>query len=124
LAIENNRNDIVDFLLQVIRIDPSFDQNSALRRAAAFQNVEMVKLLIADPRVDPSDYDNDALKIAYRNYNYDIIRILFSYGLLYSNNQWTQQVVDERLISGKLKTLRAHFRPMVVSLSCWSSPSQ
>jgi hypothetical protein len=81
-AIRTHRNDIVDYLLRVIKLDPSFDHNKALSTAVAVQNVEIVKLLIADPRVDPSDNDNDALKKAYRNYNFDIVRILLAYGFI------------------------------------------
>ena len=52
--------------------------NYALRMAAYYGHVKIVKLLLADPRVNPADNGNDALIGAASRGNAEIVQILFS----------------------------------------------
>jgi len=51
-------------LLENPLVDPSRNDNEAIRLAASKGYREIVELLMADPRVDPSANDNEALRLA------------------------------------------------------------
>ena len=56
--------DVVKLLLHDSRVDPSADNNYAIRTASFNGHAEVVQLLLQDPRVDPSDRENDAIQFA------------------------------------------------------------
>jgi hypothetical protein len=57
-------------------IDPSGDNNSAIRWASYNGHIEVVKLLLQDPRVDPSDGDNYAIRYASSNGYTEVVKLL------------------------------------------------
>ena len=58
------------------RIDPSADDNYAIRYASSNGHLEIVKLLLADSRVDPSTDDNFAIRFAPQNGHIEIVKLL------------------------------------------------
>ena len=60
------------------RVDPSADDNYAIRWASFNGRLEVVKLLLADLRVDPSDISNYAIRWAARNGHLDVVRLLLA----------------------------------------------
>ena len=52
----------VERLLADPRVDPSADDNAAIRMASRFGHVAVVARLLADPRVDPSAAHNEAIR--------------------------------------------------------------
>jgi ankyrin repeat protein len=64
LEKETVNNDVIEILAKDQRIDPSADDNSAIREASGNGHTEVVELLLNDPRVDPSASDNDAIRWA------------------------------------------------------------
>ena len=51
-------------LLSDPRVDPSTENQEAIREACGRGHTEVVKLLLADPRVDPSAEDHEAIRLA------------------------------------------------------------
>lgn len=79
------------------KIDPAFDNNTAIWLACDNQHLSIVKLLLGDKRVDPSANDNIALCSAVESKNLEIIRLLLG----------DERVVD-KLDSETLKLLRSN----------------
>jgi ankyrin repeat protein len=80
-----DREDIVMFLIQDRRVDPSIFGNNALMLAVRQGNYQIVEILLADERVDPSANNNFALKRALSDQNYEIVRMLVDYGTFILN---------------------------------------
>lgn len=59
-------------------IDPSTNNNFAIRYACSQNKLQLVRKLLSDPRVDPSDHDNEALHKACERGNYEILKLLLS----------------------------------------------
>jgi ankyrin repeat protein len=70
--------DAVTFLLSDPRVDPSAENNRAVRLAAVKGHVEIVRLLISDARVDPSAENNLALRRAISKGHVEIVKVLIS----------------------------------------------
>ena len=76
----------IDILLHTVEnqnfgiksIDPSVNNNYAIRKAAKEGYTEIVKLLLLDPRVDPSADYNNAIIMASRNGHATIVKLLLS----------------------------------------------
>ena len=62
--------------LQDPRVDPSVEDNVALRCASENGHKEIVKLLLKDPRVDPSAQDNSAIRYAEQKGYKEIVKLL------------------------------------------------
>ena len=75
---EENTENVIKLLLADPYGDPAADNNSAIRWASNFGNVEMVKLLLADPRVDPADNNNDAIVWASEAGHAEIVKLLLA----------------------------------------------
>jgi ankyrin repeat protein len=75
--LEQNK-DVISILIKDSRIDPSVDDNYAIRWASGGGYTEIVDLLLKDPRVDPSAEDNDAIRWAYLSGHKNIVEMLFS----------------------------------------------
>src|SRR3989304_1464205 len=71
-----NHIEIVKLLLQYPIVDPSDENNRAIRLASRNGHVEVVKLLLQDPRVDPSDKNNYAIRYASENGDVEIVKLL------------------------------------------------
>ena len=61
---------IITEMLKDKNVDPSYNNNHAIRGASENGYVELVKLLLSDSRVDPSTVDNWAIQEASR-YGYE-----------------------------------------------------
>ena len=107
-AIEENNLELVNSLLQEGRIDPEDNRNEALRIAAKYGYVDIVKLLfkvgvkaiysdncairiasfygnitlveflLKEPKVDPTDCVNESLSYAYKNGYIEIVELLWN----------------------------------------------
>lgn len=75
---ENGYLEIVKLLLEDEQVDPSDDNNYALKLACESGHLEIVRLLLEDKRVDPSDsyYSYDSLAIASEKGHLDIVELL------------------------------------------------
>ena len=84
-ASANGHTEMVRFLLNSSRIktshinalvDPSENDNWAIRIASQNGYVEIVRLLLADPRVDPFATNNWAIRYASENGHIEVVRLL------------------------------------------------
>lgn len=55
---------LADKLIIKFGVDPSTQQNTAIRIASEFGSLEIVDRLLQDPRVNPTDKNNSALNLA------------------------------------------------------------
>ena len=76
LIDSNTHLEIVKILIQDKRVDPSTNDNWAIRSASLNGYLEIVKILMQDKRVDPSARDNCAIRYASRNGHSEIVKIL------------------------------------------------
>ncbi len=58
------------------KVDPSLDNNWAIRKASKKDYYEIVKLLLEDTRVDPSSGENWAIRSAVYNKSIKIVKLL------------------------------------------------
>ncbi|KAJ3272562.1 hypothetical protein HDV01_005405 [Terramyces sp. JEL0728] len=75
-AVVNRHVDIVKLLLEDERVDPNWNNMTALTYACECGFVDIVELLLDDHRVAPSACDNKAIKLAKRNNHYDIVGMI------------------------------------------------
>jgi len=75
-AVKNGDLEKVKSLLLVI--NPSRNDNKAIRYASSNGHAEVVKLLLADPRVDPSVYDNYSIRYASLNDHVEVVKLLLA----------------------------------------------
>jgi ankyrin repeat protein len=75
-ASANGHKEVVELLLKDRRVNPSVDNNFAIRRASYYGHKEIVEILLKDNRVDPSDMGNEAMWHAQWNSNYEIADLL------------------------------------------------
>ena len=68
-------------LLLEAGVDPSVDDNYPLKVACQNGRVEVVKVLLQDPRVDPSVDDNYALNVACQNGHVEVVKVLLAAGV-------------------------------------------
>ena len=83
----------IQTLLADPRVDPSDQDNSAIRWASLNGRLEVVRLLLADPRVDPSALGNEAIKWACKEGNIPIVQALLSDPRVDPSDQDNQAVV-------------------------------
>jgi hypothetical protein len=77
-ASGNGRTAIVQLLLTDSRVDPSVDENNAIRLASARGHDNVVKLLLADPRADPAADSNYAIRYASSNGHAGVVKLLLA----------------------------------------------
>ena len=65
-------------LLEDGRVDPSAEDNSAIRCSSRFGHAEVVKLLLQDKRVNPSADYNDAIREAAKYGHAEVVNLLLS----------------------------------------------
>jgi len=70
--------ELVQLFLKLTDIDPSADDNYAIRIASHYGQTDVVKLLLVDPRVDPCAKYNSAIRIACRYGNTDVVKVLLA----------------------------------------------
>ena len=75
-SIHHNKIECLKLLLQDPRVDPSDDDNYAIRWTSYNGHTECVRLLLQDPRVDPSARANDAIQGASENGHTECVRLL------------------------------------------------
>jgi len=68
--------DVFKEILKEEGVDPSADDNYAIRWAAQNGHLEVVKLLLKDKRVDPGAVDNAAIQWASRDGHLEIVKLL------------------------------------------------
>ena len=79
-ACYNGYTDIVKLFLTNSRVDPTADNNCAIRKSSENGHTEVVKLLLADGRADPAADDNWAIRLSsWKGYT-DIVRLLLEDG--------------------------------------------
>jgi len=66
----------VKALLSHNRVDPSANNNEAIRLASSNRNLKIVKLLLNDNRVDPCANNNEAIQCACKNGHTKIVKAL------------------------------------------------
>ncbi|KAI8892338.1 hypothetical protein BC833DRAFT_625931 [Globomyces pollinis-pini] len=88
-AIDNFQDDIVRILLEDGRLDPSEDNNSAIKFAARYGYAEILKILLKDKRVDPAVERNYAIRYASECGRTDIVKLLL-------NDERVDPFVDDR----------------------------
>jgi hypothetical protein len=58
------------------RVNPSDNNNYAIRWASRNGHLEVVKLLLEDPRVNPADEDNDPIRSSSINGHLEVVKLL------------------------------------------------
>ena len=76
----------VRLLLQDNRVDPSADNNYAIRKASENGHTEIVKLLLQDYRVNPADVNNYAICSTSLNGHTEIVKLLLQDNRVNSSN--------------------------------------
>ena len=71
-------------------IDPSADDDYAIRMASANGHDEIVELLLKDNRTDPKAYDDYAIRMASFHGHDKIVELLLKDGRADSSLQWEQ----------------------------------
>lgn len=74
--LETGYSDAVLEMLDDKRIDPSFEYNTLIKKAAARGNLAVVDKLLNDSRVDPSACLNDPIRASSRLGHIDVVRRL------------------------------------------------
>jgi len=75
-AVKFNNVDKVKILLQNKWVDPSAQNNYAIRLAAERGHTEIVKLLLQDGRADPSVNNNYAIGLSAQNGHIEVVELL------------------------------------------------
>jgi ankyrin repeat protein len=76
VACSHGHYKIAKFLLEDVKVDPSFQENRAFNQACKNGFLKIAKLCLSDQRVDPSCDGNFALHVACRYRHLDIIDLL------------------------------------------------
>ena len=90
-AIENNNLEVIKELLK--RVEPSAENNEAIRWVSGNGHLKVVKELLKDKRVDPSADNNYAIREASYNGHLEVVKELLK-----------DPRVDWRKMSNKMKT--------------------
>ena len=77
-ACKTGNIELVKQLLRKPNLDPSRDENAALRVASKKGHTDVIELLLRDPRFDPSARDNEAIRVASAEGHIDAVQILMS----------------------------------------------
>ena len=72
----NIHSEVVKLLLANDKVDPSADNNWAIRLASNNGHLEVVKLLLANDKVDPSADNNWAIRLASNNGHLEVVKLL------------------------------------------------
>ena len=93
-------------------IDPSSDDNNAIKQACCDGQLHVVNLLLSYEKVDPTTESNTAFRLAVRNDHYRIVEILISknvnpadennYAIKYASKQGYYQLVDILLLDSRV----------------------
>ena len=61
-----------------VGIDPTSNNNHAIKRAGEFGYFDIMKLLLSDPRVRPGNMNNYAIRKAAENGHTEIVKLLLA----------------------------------------------
>ena len=75
-ACELGMRRVPSFLLRDGRVDPSAENNDAIRLASERGHRDVVELLLGDDRVDPSAENNSAIRFASRRGHSEVMMLL------------------------------------------------
>jgi hypothetical protein len=79
IVMDEGYSDLVQLFLEHPNVDPTMDNNFALRRATdARSDTETLALLLADGRIDPTVNDNNALKSVIVNDSIYSLKLMLS----------------------------------------------
>ncbi|GAH45508.1 unnamed protein product, partial [marine sediment metagenome] len=97
IALESGNLKAAIELLKEKRVDPSADDNCAIRWASKNGYVEVVKELLKDKRVDPSVYDNWAIRVASERGHLEVVKVLLKDERVDPsvNNNWAIKMASE-----------------------------
>ena len=87
VASKNGYDKIVKILLSDSRIDPSANNNAAIRWASQFGRKAVVELLLSDSRVDQTTNNNYAINVAAANGHEAVVRMLLDDPQLDTSNR-------------------------------------
>jgi hypothetical protein len=77
-ACDRGHDRVVELFLVDPRVDPTSEDNRAIRYASRNGHESVVKLLLADPRVDPAALDNDAIRCASQRGHANVVKVLLA----------------------------------------------
>ncbi len=77
-AIRNRHIQLIKVLLTNPKVDPTANNNWAIRKASENGHLKVVKLLLTNPKVDPSAYDNYAIRFASENGHLKVVEFLLT----------------------------------------------
>ena len=86
------RADIIRILIKDKRVDPSYDDNDAIRGASYYGHVEVIKLLLNDGRTDPSSNYNQAIRFASEKGYTEITNLLLNDGRADPSSDYNQAI--------------------------------
>lgn len=72
---DKNKNKNKKLFLILPRVDPTVEENCAIRKAAEYGDTDLVRILLKDPRVDPSAQNNYAIRMTS---TFQVVKILLS----------------------------------------------
>jgi ankyrin repeat protein len=110
LASSYGYADVLELLLSK-NVDPSSDENLALRDAVSAGYTEIVKILLRDKRVDPSVRDNEAFRFASILHHFDIVKLLLCDNRVtpaldfFMDGHYDEEILDLVYQSGRLTSL-------------------
>jgi hypothetical protein len=110
-------------LLQDPRVNPSADNNSAIRLASQFGHIAVVDRLLQDPRVDPSADNNSAIYLASQFGHIAVDERLLQDKRITSNNleYLTKRLEEETTNPEIVKLLKQHLsKPKWNRLNGWA----
>lgn len=110
---------IVQFLLGFPDIDPTYDNNSALRKACEVHgNMKIVEFLLTACHVDPSIPDNEPIYIACRCGNLELVK-LFLKNESVDPSSHDNRCIKKALERWELKTVKLLARDQRVNPTCY-----
>jgi ankyrin repeat protein len=77
-ACKNGHAEVVRAALADPRVNPTAQNNEAIRWAALFGHAEVVRALLADPRVNPTAQNNEAIRWAAGNGHAVVVRLFLA----------------------------------------------
>ncbi|KAJ3271029.1 hypothetical protein HDV01_007110 [Terramyces sp. JEL0728] len=92
-AIGNGNTEMVRMCLQHTDLDPSIDNNFAIRRASSMGHVRIVKLLLQDSRVDPSAKENDSIIYACKCGHVSIVKLLLGHSSVDPSDRRNEAII-------------------------------
>ena len=111
-------NEMFELIVNDARVDPSADDNVALRFAVRRGNSNLVRRLLSDPRVDPGKDPHRVIRCAAMKGHTEVVRILMDHPGVGPRDSDSALSVACR--NGHLETVRLLLKNTRVSCRLWS----